>query len=700
MKVRRIAFRTLIAACVICAAIVMETGGGAQTVDARLRPDLARALKSQQKSGTHVRKGAYRPARQAQNLRPRGVLNSRTGKRPSLMPENRKNIAATASINAGTPLSRVLHTSQLSLTSSAGTDEQFFDKNNDLVADDRTTFDSTGGSFDIAVGRSGARYEVFSATLNNELVGVLVVALDTNGDFVADSSSTFNLERDFNMPSAAAVVSGISSTNKEFVVVCSSGFFNSSDPNDPNNEASPGVVLLVKDPTTGGFDDTQTKVLVTVGDNRLFNANAMALMPNNDLLIADFDSNELRIVRDTNGDRIPDTLDTTPYYSYRFSDDAPLDIAVNANGVVFSHSEGNDTLMLAIYDDNHDGRGDVDEVVVEGLSIDNNLFLHGMTVDRRGTVYVIEDATSFFDGSGGNGGIARIDAFADPHQDGFLEDGEVFTEAEHDELGLSGVGFGPASNLPNITDFFVRQHYRDFLNREADQAGLDFWKNNIDSCGADSQCREVKRIDTSAAFFLSIEFQQTGFLVYRLYKTSFPASAQRPRALPRFQEFITDTRTIGDGVVVGAAGWEAKLEANTIAFINAFVARPEFQLNFPANMTAADYVDKLNTQSGGALSTTERNNLVAGLSGGQETRATVLRKVAEDIDFRNAEFNRAFVLMQYFGYLRRNPDDAPNTDFSGYDFWLAKLNQFNGDFRAAEMVKAFITSGEYLDRFD
>ena len=64
------------------------------------------------------------------------------------------------------------------------------------------------------------------------------------------------------------------------------------------------------------------------------------------------------------------------------------------------------------------------------------------------------------------------------------------------------------------------------------------------------------------------------------------------------------------------------------------------------------------------------------------------------------EFNRAFVLMQYFGYLRRNPSDAPDGSFDGYNFWLNKLNQFNGDFVNAEMVKAFISSSEYRRRFE
>jgi hypothetical protein len=60
--------------------------------------------------------------------------------------------------------------------------------------------------------------------------------------------------------------------------------------------------------------------------------------------------------------------------------------------------------------------------------------------------------------------------------------------------------------------------------------------------------------------------------------------------------------------------------------------------------------------------------------------------------FYEAEFNRAFVLMQYFGYLRREPDRE------GYEFWLAKLNRF-GNFIDAEMVRSFILAPEYRSRF-
>jgi hypothetical protein len=436
---------SLVAAAIL-GAYGFGVGGHAQTTNPEIRPDIKRALSATSHQGPNTRANSYRPPRSVEqkSLRPR-TSNTDSARRSAQI-QRSNDVLASGPIAGGTSLSKVLHTSQLSLTSTAGTDEQFVDKNDDLVADDRTTLDSTGGSFDIAVGKSGTRYEVFSATLNNTLIGVLITANDNNGDFVADLTATYDLHRDFNLPSAAAVVTGNAIDGREFVVVSSSGYFNSTNPNDPNNEPSPGIVLLVRDPSTGGFDAAQSKTLVTVGDNKLFNANGLALMPNNDLLIADFASDELRVIRDTNGDRIPDTLDTTPYYSYQFSDDAPIDVAVNSLGVVFSHSEGNDTLLLAIYDDNHDGRADHDEVAVEGLSIDNNLFLHGLTTDSNGTVYVIEDATASHDGSGGNMGTARIDAFRDPGQNGVLENGKLFVQADTNNLALSGLGFGPSNN--------------------------------------------------------------------------------------------------------------------------------------------------------------------------------------------------------------------------------------------------------------
>lgn len=257
----------------------------------------------------------------------------------------------------------------------------------------------------------------------------------------------------------------------------------------------------------------------------------------------------------------------------------------------------------------------------------------------------------------------------------------------------------PAAVIDN-SSWFVRQHYNDFLNRTSDADGEAFWINNIESCGGSAACREVKRIDTSAAFFLSIEFQTTGFLVYRIYKVSLPETAQRPRAMPRYREFIRDTQDIAQGVIVGQAGWQQVLETNTVRFTNEFVFRPEFLANYPPTLSAAAYVDKLNAQAGHVLSFDEFFKLANGLMAGLETRGSVLRKIAEHPAVSDAEFSRAFVLMQYFGYLRRNPDDAPDFNFSGFDFWLNKLNSFGGDYRAAEMVKAFISSDEYRHRLD
>jgi glucose/arabinose dehydrogenase len=255
-----------------------------------------------------------------------------------------------------------------------------------------------------------------------------------------------------------------------------------------------------------------------------------------------------------------------------------------------------------------------------------------------------------------------------------------------------------ANNPIDRTDFFVRQHYLDFLNREPDAAGLQFWINNIESCGANAQCREAKRIDTSAAFFLAIEFQETGFLVYRMHKAAFGNLSGKPVPV-RLSEFLRDTQEIGRGVVVGVGDWQTRLEQNKKAFANGFVARASFFSRYPTAQTPAQYVAALNTNTNFALSQTEQDDLAARLADGRDTRATVLRKIAENANFKQAEQNRAFVLMQYFGYLRRDPDASPDTDFAGYNFWLSKLDQFGGDFRRAEMVKAFITSIEYRERF-
>jgi hypothetical protein len=267
------------------------------------------------------------------------------------------------------------------------------------------------------------------------------------------------------------------------------------------------------------------------------------------------------------------------------------------------------------------------------------------------------------------------------------------------------------STGPNPIDhpgFFVRQNYLDFLNREPDTNGLNFWTGTFTQCGSDPQCIEVIRINVSAAFFLSIEFQNTGYLVERIYKASYGDAAgtstfNGPHPLPvpmvRLDEFLVDTQEIARGVVVNQGDWQAQLENNKQAFTEAFVQRPRFTSAFPASMSAIQFVDQLNSNAGNPLSASERIQLFNELGGHTKTRAQVLRAVAEHPNLYASEFNRAFVLMQYFGYLRRNPNDPQDNDYTGYDFWLVKLNQFGGNYHGAEMVKAFISSIEYRQRF-
>src|SRR5215831_16244303 len=241
--------------------------------------------------------------------------------------------------------------------------------------------------------------------------------------------------------------------------------------------------------------------------------------------------------------------------------------------------------------------------------------------------------------------------------------------------------------------FFVASNYLDFLNRQPDQSGWDFWTNQINSCGDDEQCLEARRIGVSASFFLSIEFQNNGFLVERLYKLAYGDAngnsswgGAHPLAVPvvRFSEFLQGAQRIGKDVVVLQPGWEAALLANKQAYAGDFVQTPRFMAAFPATMAPADFVDKLNQNAGNVLSPAERASAIDVFDGAADSsnataRAAVLLQISDDPDLVNSEFTRAFVMTEYFGYLRRNANDAPDTDYTGYDFWLTKLNQFHGN---------------------
>ena len=239
----------------------------------------------------------------------------------------------------------------------------------------------------------------------------------------------------------------------------------------------------------------------------------------------------------------------------------------------------------------------------------------------------------------------------------------------------------PTPNALDTAQFFVWQHYRDFLSRDPDTGGLDFWTAKITICGNDAACIHEQRIGVSAAFFIELEFQETGYVVYRLYRAAYGTRAGAPnRAKVTFAQFIADR-----SLIVGGSG----LPQSTIDYANTFVSRPEFIQEYPVG-PADVFVNKLFDTAGlvGPDFAAQRQAAIDALNASTRTRAQVLLDLIEIQQFKDGEYNPAFVLMQYFGYLRRDPDQG------GYDFWLNILNASQPrNFRG--MVCSFITSTEY-----
>lgn len=234
------------------------------------------------------------------------------------------------------------------------------------------------------------------------------------------------------------------------------------------------------------------------------------------------------------------------------------------------------------------------------------------------------------------------------------------------------------------SDFFVNEQYVDFLGRFPDQGGFDYWTSQITSCGGNAACIYSRRVGVSAAFFVEAEFQRTGSFVYRTFKGGLGR-------LPDYAEFGPDRRTVIEG---------PNLEQTKQAYALNFVQRPEFVTKYNAAPDGPSFVNALSAtlqlSSGVSLSAgTQQAMLSQYNTGGSDinlSRARALRVAIDDASFGNAEYNRAFVLMQYFGYLKRNPDTG------GFNFWQDVLNNREvNNYRG--MVCAFITSVEYQQRF-
>ncbi|HEY6120442.1 MAG TPA: DUF4214 domain-containing protein, partial [Pyrinomonadaceae bacterium] len=253
---------------------------------------------------------------------------------------------------------------------------------------------------------------------------------------------------------------------------------------------------------------------------------------------------------------------------------------------------------------------------------------------------------------------------------------------ERTEAVFSGAFTGDVLNPLDTPEYFVRQQYVDILGREPDESGFNYWSDRILDCADDSPCMRSRRVDVAAAFFIEREFQQTGSFIYGLYATGLARQ-------PAYSEFSFDRQQ----VLAGDA-----LETRKQALALAFVQRPEFVRIHQADTTADSFVSALLQtvqQTIGVDLSTERVGLIDRYNTGltlAQSRSSVMVALLENENLQGAQRNRAFVLTEYFGYLRRDPDAG------GYAFWLDALNnRESGNYRA--MVCAFITSAEYQQRF-
>jgi subtilisin family serine protease len=228
----------------------------------------------------------------------------------------------------------------------------------------------------------------------------------------------------------------------------------------------------------------------------------------------------------------------------------------------------------------------------------------------------------------------------------------------------------PIDNVP----FFVRQNYIDFLGREPDSFGQG-WQSMLNTCASgDISC---DRIEVSSRFFRSAEFQERGYFVYRFYSASFGRK-------PNYEEFIPDVAKVSGFLT------EAEKEANKVAFVDEFMQRTEFRNKYDSTLNnPTAYVNAL-IASSGLSSHPSHDGWIAGLQNGSLTRAQVLRQLAESQELSDRYRVEAFVVMQYFGYLRRNPD-------SFYLKWIEIMNQDPLNYR--NMVNGFMNSTEYRQRF-
>lgn len=260
------------------------------------------------------------------------------------------------------------------------------------------------------------------------------------------------------------------------------------------------------------------------------------------------------------------------------------------------------------------------------------------------------------------------------------EDPSLPSELFYGDVKVKPIRLRPGTNTRitiDDSDFFVQQQYIDFLSRFPEPEGFNAWMRVLNDCNGDQNCLggvNGKRVLVSKSFFEALEFQIKGYLVYRFYKASLGR-------LPTYPEIVAGMRS-----VTGAT--EAEVVAKREAFATAWPSRADFTAKYPANMTSTAYVDALLATAGVTVS--NRAALIAGLDNGSETRASVLKKIVESPEVNAKEYDPAYVAMQYYGYLRREPEAE------GYNAWLTYLRAHPGDYKT--MVWGFVYSSEYRNR--
>ncbi len=255
------------------------------------------------------------------------------------------------------------------------------------------------------------------------------------------------------------------------------------------------------------------------------------------------------------------------------------------------------------------------------------------------------------------------------------------SELFYGDIKVKPLRLRPGTNQPitiDDIDFFVMQQYIDFLGRFPDSVGFANWNETLNKCPnggfGEFDNPNCDRVHVSAGFYQSHEFQGRGYWAYRFYDA---ALGRRPL----YAEFLPDMIKIG-----GSQSPEQEAQSKN-EYMNAFILKQEFKNLYDA-LDNSGFVNKLEQTAGVTLS--NKADLIAALNGGQ-TRAQVLRTVIESQPVFDKFFNRGFVSMQYFGYLRRDPDTI------GFQNWLNTLNADPQNFR--HMIFGFIYSTEYRARF-